>query len=128
MDSADVSRTSLKKEKPPKSTSQIEFERLRALFPSQTKFYEFYSKHGYDNLDEESIKNRIEKHVQRNSKESFFKQHLKAMILFCEQEGVAYDLGVPDFMINSLHDDPKIAREIFDALSSLDWSNEGDGS
>ena len=127
MDSTDISRTSSNKKKPPKSASQIEFERLRAFFSSQTKFYEFYSKHGYNNLDEESIKNRIEKHVQRNSRESFFKQHLKVMILFCEQEGVSHDLGVPDFMINSLHDDPAIAREIFEALSNLDCSNERDG-
>lgn len=95
-------------------------------------FCEWYVKeprsHEVHNIPHSKASDRIRQQLNRNQVADIEK-HLPFLERYCELRKVDCGfVGMPEFMINSLHDNPKIAREIFDALSSLDWSNDNDES
>lgn len=140
METTDNMRTkNLAKKNFEKSEKQLRFEQLlKKVHETQglSRFCDWYMKQadapegisGKYAGHKRKISDRIRKQLARGQV-SDIEKHLKFLEQYCKSKNIDCGfVGMPDFMIDSLHDDPEIAREIFNALSSLDWSNEGDGS
>ena len=117
-----------------KSPSQLHFEELLEK-TSPTRGLSIFVKWYVTQLGSpvykqhpRTVSDRIRQQLNRNQV-SDIQKHLDFLERYCKSKNIDCGfVGMPDFMIDSLHDDPVIAREIFNALSSLDWSNEDNES
>lgn len=113
-----------------KSPSQLHFEELlEKIRPTRglsvfVKWYITQADSPVYKQHSRTVSDRIRHQLNRNQVADI-DRHLPFLIRYCQSKGVdCGSVSEPDFMINNLHDDPTIAREIFEALSNLDWSNE----
>lgn len=127
MDSADSLRTESDQDstfKSEKTFEQIEFEILLNKIKSTKRlsiFCNYYVEQKDSSVFKQGARNvsdRIRKQIQRSQKEAFG-EHLKFLKRYCEEKKIISCSSTLDFVIESLHPDQKIAREISEFLSGL---------
>lgn len=109
-----------------KSPAQIDFESLLSKV-KRSDFYEFYiqqeCREKRRDAETRFIKQKIEKHMQRNTK-NVFDEHLSMLKKYCDSKQIDYERSMPDFILEDLHPNREVALELQSFFGKLRKSIE----